>query len=100
MFLCNFSTRVSNELGAGRPHLARISVRVSTLMVMVEGVFVAWLLVLGRNAWGYCYSTEDEVVEYVAQMMLLLAFSHVVDGIQSVLSGNDSFVKVSKLFLG
>ncbi|CAO2837145.1 unnamed protein product [Amaranthus hypochondriacus] len=81
------STRVSNELGAGRPHLARISVRVSTLMVMVEGVFVACLLVLGRNAWGYCYSTEDEVVKYVAQMMLFLAFSHIVDGIQSVLSG-------------
>lgn len=58
-------------------------------MVMVEGVFVACLLVLGRNAWGYCYSTEDEVVKYVAQMMLLLAFSHIVDGIQSVLSGND-----------
>ncbi|XP_048499197.1 protein DETOXIFICATION 16 isoform X3 [Beta vulgaris subsp. vulgaris] len=81
------STRVSNELGAGRPHLARLAVYVSTVMVGIEGISAACLLILGRNLWGYCYSTEEEVVKYVGQMMLLLAVSHTIDGIQAVLSG-------------
>ncbi|XP_021773069.1 protein DETOXIFICATION 16-like [Chenopodium quinoa] len=81
------STRVSNELGAGRPHLARLAVCVSTLMVGVEGISAAFLLILGHNVWGYCYSTEEEVVKYVGQMMLLLSVSHFFDGVQSVLSG-------------
>lgn len=81
------STRVSNELGAGRPHLAKLAVCVSTALVGIEGISAACLLIFGRNIWGYCYSTEEEVVKYVGQMMLLLSVSHVVDGIQSVLSG-------------
>ncbi|XP_021862106.1 protein DETOXIFICATION 16 isoform X2 [Spinacia oleracea] len=81
------STRVSNELGAGRPHLARMAVCVSTLIVGIEGILAACLLIFGRNLWGYCYSTEEKVVKYVGQMMLLLAISHFVDGIQCVLSG-------------
>ncbi|XP_019104571.1 protein DETOXIFICATION 16 isoform X2 [Beta vulgaris subsp. vulgaris] len=83
----SISTRVSNELGAGRPHLARLAVYVSTVMVGIEGISAACLLILGRNLWGYCYSTEEEVVKYVGQMMLLLAVSHTIDGIQAVLSG-------------
>ncbi|XP_010674917.2 protein DETOXIFICATION 16 [Beta vulgaris subsp. vulgaris] len=81
------STRVSNELGAGRPHLARLAVCVSILMVGIEGISAACLLILGRNLWGYSYSTEEEVVKYVGQMMIFLAVSHILDGIQSVFSG-------------
>ncbi|KMT13480.1 hypothetical protein BVRB_4g082590 [Beta vulgaris subsp. vulgaris] len=81
------STRVSNELGAGQPHSARLAVWVSTFMVGIEGISAACLLILGRNLWGYCYSTEQEVVKYVAQMMILLAVLHVLDGFQAVFSG-------------
>lgn len=55
--------------------------------VVTEGILGATVLILGRKLWGYCYSDEEEVVSYIAQMMFLLAGSHVVDGIQSVLSG-------------
>ncbi|KAL8191502.1 hypothetical protein R6Q57_028233 [Mikania cordata] len=81
------SVRVSNELGAGQARAACLAIRVSMVSVMTEGIFGALILILGRKLWGYCYSNEEEVVSYIAQMMLLLAGSHAVDGIQSVLSG-------------
>nr|XP_043619653.1 protein DETOXIFICATION 16-like [Erigeron canadensis] len=59
------SVRVSNELGACG----------------------AIILISGRKLWGYCYSSDKKVVSYIAQMLLLVAGSHIIDGIQSVLSG-------------
>ncbi|KAM3336815.1 protein DETOXIFICATION 16-like isoform X1 [Capsicum galapagoense] len=67
------SIRVSNELGAGRPQAARLAATIVLISVC--------------KLWGYCYSTEEEVVSYVAQMLVLLEVSHFFDGIQSVLSG-------------
>ncbi|KAM7511713.1 hypothetical protein LguiB_010588 [Lonicera macranthoides] len=81
------SIRVSNELGAGQPVRARLAVCVSILLVGTEGIIAATVMVLGRKLWGYCYSREEEVVSYVAQMLLLVAGSHFLDGIQAVLSG-------------
>ncbi|KAI4376259.1 hypothetical protein MLD38_014044 [Melastoma candidum] len=83
----SISTRVSNELGAGRPRAARLAIRVALIMVTMEGLAVGAVMVLGRKMWGYFYSSEEEVVSYVGDMLLLLAASHVFDGIQSVLSG-------------
>ena len=84
-FFC--SVRVSNELGAGRARAALLAIRVSMFAVITEGVLGALILIFGRKLWGYCYSNEEEVVSYIAQMMLLLAGGYIVDGIQSVLSG-------------
>ncbi|CAK9142293.1 unnamed protein product [Ilex paraguariensis] len=81
------SIRVSNELGAGQPQAARLAVCVSIFMVATEGILVAVTMILGRRVWGYCYSREEMVVKYVSQMLVLLAGSHLLDGIQSVLSG-------------
>ncbi len=86
-FSCYFSTRISNELGAGRPQAARLAVRVAVSMVATEGILAATVMILGRNVWGYCYSKEEEVVRYVAEMLVLIAISHFLDCIQSVLSG-------------
>ncbi|XP_006359543.1 protein DETOXIFICATION 16-like [Solanum tuberosum] len=81
------SVRVSNELGAGRPQAARLAASTAVFLVATEGVIAAIVLIFVRKLWGYCYSTEEEVVSYVAQMLVLLAGSHFLDGIQSVLSG-------------
>nr|XP_043619652.1 protein DETOXIFICATION 17-like [Erigeron canadensis] len=81
------SVRVSNELGAGRAHAARVAIHVSMFSAVTEGVFGSIILISGRKIWGYCYSNDKEVVSYIGQMMLLVAGSHVIEGIQSVLSG-------------
>ncbi|KQJ82175.1 protein DETOXIFICATION 16 [Brachypodium distachyon] len=81
------STRVSNELGAGRPEAARLATRVIMVLSLLTGVSIGFVLILVRKLWGYAYSNEEEVVEYIARMMPVLAVSIVFDDLQCVLSG-------------
>lgn len=81
------STRVSNELGAGRPQAARLAVRVVLALAVTEALVVGTTMVLVRGLWGYAYSNETEVVTYVGLMLPILALSNFLDGIQCVLSG-------------
>ena len=83
----NYSTRVSNELGAGHPEAARLAVCVVLVMAITVGLVVGSVLILIRNVWGYAYSNEIQVVKYVASMMPILALSNILDGLQCVLSG-------------
>ncbi|XP_022153280.1 protein DETOXIFICATION 16-like [Momordica charantia] len=81
------STRVSNELGGGRPMAAILAGCVALGTVGTEGAVAAVILITCRRIWGYCYSTDETVVGYVAQMLILLAILHFFDGIQSIFSG-------------
>ncbi|KAF3954857.1 hypothetical protein CMV_019847 [Castanea mollissima] len=79
--------RVSNEMGAGCPHGARLALRVMITFALSEGATIAVTTLLVRNVWGKLYSREEEVIRYVARMMPLLALSDFLDGFQCVLSG-------------
>ena len=81
------STRVSNELGAGRPEAARLATRVVVLLALAVGASEGLAMVLVRDLWGYAYSSEEEVARHAARMMPILAVSIVFDGLQCVLSG-------------
>ncbi|KAG6532730.1 hypothetical protein ZIOFF_006580 [Zingiber officinale] len=81
------STRVSNELGAGRPRDAKLAVKVVVFLAITEGLLVGSAMILVRNIWGYAYTNVDEVVKYATIMMPILASSNMLDGIQCVLSG-------------
>jgi MATE family multidrug resistance protein len=83
----SLSTRVSNELGAGRPEAARLASRVVMALGLVVGVAIGLAMILVRHLWGYAYSNEEEVVQYVAKMMPILAVSFLFDDLQCVLSG-------------
>ncbi|KAF5734545.1 hypothetical protein HS088_TW15G00037 [Tripterygium wilfordii] len=80
-------TRVSNELGAGRANAARLAAYVVLAMAISEGILCVIVFMLLRNIWGYTYSNEIEVVEYVARMIPFLSMSIFLDGLQCVLSG-------------
>ncbi|XP_020146776.1 protein DETOXIFICATION 16-like [Aegilops tauschii subsp. strangulata] len=81
------STRVSNELGAGRPQAARLATRVVVCMAMLTGSVISITMIFLRKSWGYMYSNEEEVVTYIARMIPVLAISFFVDGIHTSLSG-------------
>ncbi|XVF71554.1 hypothetical protein PTKIN_Ptkin12aG0047400 [Pterospermum kingtungense] len=81
------SIRVSNELGAGNPKAARLSVIVSMVIAAIEPIIVAIALFCCRHVFGYLFSNEKEVVNYLAQMIPLLCISLLVDSLQAVLSG-------------
>ncbi|GJN19610.1 hypothetical protein PR202_gb06904 [Eleusine coracana subsp. coracana] len=78
------STRVSNELGAGRPQAARLAARVVMLLALTIGVSEGLVILLVRNLWGYAYSNEEEVTKYIARMMPVLAVSVFLDGYKKV----------------
>lgn len=93
-FTCTLSvvsTRVSNQLGAGQPRMVCIAICVALSIVVTEGIVAAAVMILARNVWGYCYSSEKEVVKYVGEMLIFVALSHFFDGPQSVLSGSCYF---------
>lgn len=81
------STRVSNELGAGNPRVAKLAVHVVICIAIAESIVIGLILILIRNLWGMAYSSEPEVVTYIASMMPILALGNFIDSIQCVLSG-------------
>ncbi|XVF70318.1 hypothetical protein PTKIN_Ptkin11bG0152100 [Pterospermum kingtungense] len=81
------STRVSNELGAGNPEIARKAVKVGMSMATTEAIIVSTALFFSRYIVGYAYSNEKPVVTHVAAIAPLLCISLVTDSIQVVLSG-------------
>ncbi|EPS64480.1 hypothetical protein M569_10298, partial [Genlisea aurea] len=81
------STRISNELGAGNPHEARVSVISLMILAAIDAAVISSILFASRNVYGYVFSNEDEVVEYVTSMTPLVCLSVVFDSIQGTLSG-------------
>ncbi|KAI9120155.1 hypothetical protein K1719_008803 [Acacia pycnantha] len=81
------STRISNELGAGNPNAARLAVVASMSLAIFETTVLSATLFFCRRLYGYVFSNEKEVVDYVAVMAPLVSLSVILDSIQAVLSG-------------
>ncbi|KAE8648802.1 protein DETOXIFICATION 10 [Cucumis sativus] len=81
------STRVSNELGAGKPQAARIAAGAAIFLAVVEIIIVSMVLFALRHVFGYAFSNEKEVVDYVAAMAPLVCLSIIFDAIQGAISG-------------
>lgn len=81
------STRVSNELGAGNPQGARIAAFGVMVIGVANGLVVSSVLFGTRKIFGYCFSNEKEVVDYVTKMAPLVCVSIIMDNLQGVLSG-------------
>ncbi|KAB5516633.1 hypothetical protein DKX38_027281 [Salix brachista] len=81
------STRISNELGAGNPQAAQAVVQVVLIMSLVEVVTVSLILFSCRHIFGYAFSSEKRVVDYVDELAPLMCLTIIMEGLQAVLSG-------------
>lgn len=81
------STRVSNELGAGNPKTAKGAVRVVVIIGIAEAIIVSTFFLCFRNILGYAYSNDQQVVDYIADMVPLLCVSVSADSLIGALSG-------------
>lgn len=81
------STRVSNELGAGRPDRARASVWAANVLSVAEAIVACTILLRCRNLLGYAFSNEKEVVDHLGEMTPFVCLLLAMDCIQAVLSG-------------
>ena len=82
-----YSTRVSNELGAGNPQGARIATFAAMFLAVTEASIITTTLFACRNVFGYTFSNEKEVIDYVTTMAPLVCLSVTIDSLQGVLSG-------------
>ncbi|XWS53591.1 hypothetical protein CRYUN_Cryun10bG0014500 [Craigia yunnanensis] len=57
------STRVGNELGAGRPSRARLAAVVAIGLALLTSFFGLLGTILGREAWGRIFTKDNEVLE-------------------------------------
>ncbi|KAF7130832.1 hypothetical protein RHSIM_Rhsim10G0074400 [Rhododendron simsii] len=80
------STRVSNELGAGNPRAAQLSVCTVMVLAVAEAIMVSATLFCCCSILGYGYSGEKEVVDYVREMTRLLCLSIIMDSLTALLS--------------
>ncbi|XP_068638065.1 protein DETOXIFICATION 12-like [Aristolochia californica] len=81
------STRIANELGAGKPQAARLVVCVLMILAVTETTIISSVVFGIRGILGYAYSNEKEVVDYVTSMVPLICISIIMDSLQGVLSG-------------
>ncbi|GAB4840349.1 hypothetical protein Ancab_021116 [Ancistrocladus abbreviatus] len=81
------STRVSNELGAGNPEGARTAVHAAILMALIDMATVTTTLLASRHSFGYLFSKDRQVVEYLTAMTPLVAGTVGLDTFHGVLTG-------------
>ncbi|XP_076897008.1 protein DETOXIFICATION 12-like [Bidens hawaiensis] len=81
------STRVSNELGAGNPQGARVAVKAIMIVAVVETSMVSMIVFLNRHIFGYIFTNEKEVVDYVMKIAPLVCVNIIMDSLQGTLSG-------------
>ena len=58
------------------------------IIAVIETTIVSSTLFASRHVFGYLYSNEKEVVDYVTSMSHLVCLSVIMDSMQGVLSGN------------
>ncbi|XP_071715812.1 protein DETOXIFICATION 14-like [Rutidosis leptorrhynchoides] len=86
-FAAGVSTRVSNELGAGNPKGARLAVKAIMILAVVETSIVSAIVFGNRHVFGYIFTNEKEVVDYVTKIAPLLCINIIMDSLQGTLSG-------------
>jgi MATE family multidrug resistance protein len=87
------SVRVSNELGAAHPRVAKLSVFVVNGNSIIISVVLAAIIMIFRVALSKLFTSDAVVLEAVSDLTPLLAISVLLNGIQPILSGNQVIIK-------
>lgn len=84
------SVRVSNELGAGHPRVAKFSVLVVNGTSILISILFSVIVLVFKVELSELFTSDTEVIEAVSNLTPLLAISVFLNGVQPILSGNDS----------
>ncbi|XP_044465633.1 protein DETOXIFICATION 41-like [Mangifera indica] len=81
------SVRVSNELGAAHPKVAKFSVVVVTSTSVFISIIFSAIILIFRVGLSKLFTSDAEVIAAVSNLTPLLAMSVLLNGIQPILSG-------------
>ncbi|XP_070771763.1 multidrug and toxin extrusion protein 1-like [Enoplosus armatus] len=81
------SVRVGNALGAGNIEQAKLSCKVPIICAFIIACFVGASLSIARNVIGYIFTSEQDILQRVADVMIIFCFMHLADAIAGVAGG-------------
>ncbi|XP_040000723.1 multidrug and toxin extrusion protein 1-like isoform X2 [Xiphias gladius] len=81
------SVRVGNALGAGNIEQAKLSCKVPIICAFIIACFVGASLSVSRNVIGYIFTSEQDILERVADVMFIFGFVHLADATAAVAGG-------------
>ncbi|XP_076584505.1 multidrug and toxin extrusion protein 1-like [Chaetodon auriga] len=81
------SVRVGNALGAGNIEQAKLSCKVPMMCAFITACFVGGGLGIARHVIGYIFTSDQEIIQRVAEVILIFSFMHLVDAIAGVAGG-------------
>ncbi|KAL8484951.1 hypothetical protein ACS0TY_027308 [Phlomoides rotata] len=83
----SISTRVGNELGAGRPHKARLATTIAIALAFLVSLFGFLLTTLGRGAWGRVFTNDNEVLELTVAVLPVIGLCELANCPQTTCCG-------------
>ncbi|XP_041789468.1 multidrug and toxin extrusion protein 1-like [Chelmon rostratus] len=81
------SVRVGNALGAGNTEQAKHSCKVPIFCAFIVACFFGGSLSIARNVIGYMFTPEHDIIQRVADVMLIFGFMHIADATAGVAAG-------------
>lgn len=81
------NTRVSNELGAGRPQAASKAACVSCLLGLCTVAGISILVLCGRRLWAQLFSSDLRVIDHASPVLAVCSLYVALDGMCAVTSG-------------
>ncbi|XP_049455176.1 multidrug and toxin extrusion protein 1-like [Epinephelus fuscoguttatus] len=81
------SVRVGNALGAGNVEQAVAAGKVSVICAFAVSCLVGLILAISKDVIGYIFTTEKEIVQRVADVMIIYGFFHPADAMAAVTGG-------------
>lgn len=90
------SVRVSNELGAGNPRVAKLAVVVVNITTVLISLVLCVVVLVFRVGLTKAFTSDAEVIAAVYDLYPLLAVSIFLNGIQPILSGIDTHAHQKK----
>ncbi|KAE8730931.1 Lipoamide acyltransferase component of branched-chain alpha-keto acid dehydrogenase isoform 1 [Hibiscus syriacus] len=81
------STRVGNELGAGRPTRAKLAAMVAIGLALVTSFFGLIGTILGRQAWGRVFTKDNQVLELTMTVLPIIGLCELANCPQTTSCG-------------
>ncbi|VFQ65147.1 unnamed protein product [Cuscuta campestris] len=83
----SISSRVGNELGAGRPGKARLATDIAIVMAFLASTFGILLTTLGREVWVKIFTTDSEVLELTMTVLPIIGLCELANCPQTTCCG-------------
>ncbi|XP_007544761.1 multidrug and toxin extrusion protein 1 isoform X2 [Poecilia formosa] len=81
------AVRVGNALGAGDIQQAKLSCKVPIICAFIVACFVGVCVSITRNVIGFIFTSDQDIIQRVADVMLIFSFMHVSDATAGVAAG-------------